>query len=322
MLSRRQMLLTTGAGLAMPAFAYADEDRSLPKKGKRAWAAQVPTIHLGMLGGENDADRLARYGAYSKLIEETFDVPVKLVLAADYAGVIQAFAAKQVEASFMSPAAYAQAWLDSNGNVRPLFTSQEKDGANYYVAVLYVRADSGITSLEQLKGKSLAWADPNSASGYLIPRSEFRAAGIDPEPGKFFGRTGFAGGHEQGVIAVLNKQYDAGVTWTSGVGDPAEGYTRGNLRMMAEKKLLKMSDLRMIWKSRPILNGPYVVRADTPAEFQSDMYQLHRAIAKNLPEMFHSVDLGSSIDWVPVKHEDYSVFIDLVQAEAAQRRKR
>ena len=106
------------------------------------------------------------------------------------------------------------------------------------------------------------------------------------------------------------------------MGDPAEGYTRGNLRMMAEKKLLKMSDLRMIWKSRPILNGPYVVRADTPAEFQSDMYQLHRAIAKNLPEMFHSVDLGSSIDWVPVKHEDYSVFIDLVQAEAAQRRKR
>ena len=77
-------------------------------------------------------------------------------------------------------------------------------------------------------------ADPNSASGYLIPRAEFRAQGIDPESGKYFGRTGFAGGHEQTVVAVLNHQYDGGVTWTSGVGDPAVGYSRGALRMMVE----------------------------------------------------------------------------------------
>ena len=58
------------------------------------------------------------------------------------------------------------------------------------------------------------------------------------------GRTGFAGGHEQAVIAVLNRQYDAGVAWTSGIGDPAEGYSRGALRMMVEKKMLDMKDLR------------------------------------------------------------------------------
>jgi phosphonate transport system substrate-binding protein len=321
MINRRQ-LLAASAALPFASTAMAQENRDMPKKGKRAWAAQVPTIRMGLLGGENDADRLARYTPYQKLMEEAFEVPVKLVMAADYAGVIQAFAAKQVEASYMSPAAYAQAWLESNGNVQPLFTSQEADGGISYVAVLYVRADSGITSLAQMKGKSLAWADPNSASGYLIPRSEFRAAGIDPEPGKYFSRTGFAGGHEQAVIAVLNKQYDAGVTWTSGLGDPAVGYTRGNLRMMSDKKLLNMADLRMIWTSRPILNGPFTVRSDTPAEFRADMYALHRAIAKHLPDMFKAVNLGSGVDWVPVKHEDYAVFIDLVKEEAAQRRKR
>ena len=142
----------------------------------------------------------------------------------------------------------------------PLVVTQEQDGSNSYVAVMYTRADSGITSLEDMKGHSLAWADPNSASGYLIPRAEFRAQGIDPESGRYFGRTGFAGGHEQAVVAVMNHQYDAGVTWTSGVGDAVQGYTRGALRMMVDKHMLDMKDLRIIWKSRPILNGPLTVR--------------------------------------------------------------
>ncbi|MCX7380966.1 MAG: phosphate/phosphite/phosphonate ABC transporter substrate-binding protein [Alphaproteobacteria bacterium] len=320
MLTRRH-LIATAAASSFATAAMAQDTRELPKPGKRAWAAKVPVVRIGLLGGENDADRLQRVDGYKKLIEKTFDIPTKLLMASDYAGVIQAFAAGQVDLSYMSPASYAAAWIESKGNIVPLTTSQEKDGGISYVAVAYVRADSGITSIEQLKGKSLAWADPNSASGYLIPRSEFRGMGIDPESGKYFGRTGFGGGHEQAVVAVLNKQYDAGVTWASGLGEVSEGYTRGALRAMVEKKLLDMKDLRIIWKSRPIVNGPLAIRGDTPPEFQADMLALHRAIPRTSPDIFHSMDMGSSIDWVPVKHADYQVFVDMLQAEAAQRRK-
>jgi phosphonate transport system substrate-binding protein len=319
MVHRRVLLAGAAALLATPALA---QDIAMPKPGRRAWAKDVPVIRIGLLGGENEADRLQRVAGYKKLLEDTFDVPVKTYAAADYAGVIQAFAASQVDLAYMSPAAYAASWVESKGNVIPLLTSQEADGSTSYVSVLYVRADSGITSIEQLKGKSLAWADPNSASGYLIPRSEFRVMGIDPEPGKFFGRTGFAGGHEQGVVAVMNKQYDAGVTWSSGLGDINQGYTRGMLRIMVEKKLLDMKDMRIIWKSRPIENGPLTVRADTPQSFRDDMLAWHRAIPVAYPEIFHSMDMGSGKDWVPVKHEDYAVFVDLLKAEAGERRKR
>lgn len=320
----RRALLAAAAFLpfAAPVAAWAEDDRPMPTPGRRAWADKVPVIRLGLLGGENDTDRLARYGGYQKLLEETFKVPVKLILAADYAGVIQGFAAGQLEASYMSPAAYAGAWMESKGNVVPILTTQEKDGSKSYVAVMYTRADSGITSLADMKGRSLAWADPNSASGYLIPRAEFRAAGIDPEPGRYFGRTGFAGGHEQAVVAVLGKQYDAGVTWTSGIGDESQGYTRGTLRIMSDKHLLDMKDLRIIWKSRPILNGPFVLRADTPPAFQADMLALHRAIPKHYPDIYHAVDMGTGMDWVPVTHADYQVFVDIRKAEAAARRAR
>ena len=321
MLTRRHLIVTAAAATAA-SVAQAQDTRELPKQGKRAWAAQVPVVRIGLLGGENDADRLQRVDGYKKLIERTFDIPTKLLVASDYAGVIQAFAAGQIDLCYMSPASYAAAWIESKGNVVPLTTSKETDGGISYVAVAYVRADSGITTLEQLKGKSLAWADPNSASGYLIPRSEFRAMGIDPEPGKYFSRTGFGGGHEQAVVAVLNKQYDAGVTWASGLGDVNEGYTRGALRTMVEKKLLNMRDLRIVWKSRPIVNGPLTVRGDTPAEFKADMLALHRAIPKTNPDIFHAMDMGSSIDWVPITHADYIPFVEMLQAEADARRKR
>jgi len=314
MFRRRSLVLCFAA---LP-FAARAQDMLAP--GKRAWAAQVPEIHIGLLGGENDADRLARYDGYRKLLEETFQVPAKMLMAADYAGVIQAFAAGQIEVAYMSPAAYAAAWIQSNGDVEPLLTTEEKDGTTSYVSAMYVRADSGITSLADMKGHSLAWADPNSASGYLIPRAEFRAQKLDPET--YFSRTGFAGGHEQAVIAVLNHQYDAGVTWTSGIGDVNEGYTRGALRSMVEKKMLDMKDLRIIWTSRPIENGPLAVRKSTPEAFRADMLAFHLALPKAHPDIYHAVDMGNGQAWVRVHQADYEVFIEMLKQEAAERRKR
>ena len=319
MLTRRHSLALAASLAVLPSAARAQD---MPAKGRRAWAAQVPVIRIGMLGGENDADRLARFGGYQKILEETFGVPVKLLMAADYAGVIQAFAAKQVDAAYMSPAAYAAAWVESQGNVYPILTTLERDGTNSYVALMYVRADSGITNLEQMKGKSVGWSDPNSASGFLIPRAEFRAAGIDPESNKYFGRTGFAGGHEQAVVAVMGRQYDAGVAWSSGQGDEAVGFSRGVLTTMVQKKMIEMKDLKIIWRSRPILNGPFTIRKDTPPDFQADMLALHTAIPIHHRDIYQALDMGSGAGWTPVKHDDYQVFIDILKAEAEARRRR
>jgi phosphonate transport system substrate-binding protein len=318
MISRRAAL----AAATLAPFAARAQAPEMPAPGRRAWAAQVPQIRIGVLGGENEADRLGRFEPYRKLVEDTFAVPTRVLQAADYAGVQQAFGARQLEFANMSPAAYAGVWMDTNGGVEPILVTQEADGSTAYVAVMYVRADSGITDIAGLRGKAMAWADPNSASGYLIPRAELRAAGLDPEPGRFFARTGFAGGHEQAVIAVLQRQYDAGVTWTSGIGDQAQGYTRGNLRAMVDKKLLNMSDLRIIWRSRPIQNGPVVVRADLPAAFKEDIIAFHLALPKAHPEVHRAVERGSAIGWVRTRHEDYAVFVDMRRAEAAARRAR
>jgi phosphonate transport system substrate-binding protein len=249
-------------------------------------------------------------------------VPVRLFQAADHAGVGQAFAARQIELAFMSPAAYAGVWMDMQGGIEPILVTQEADGSTSYIAVMYGRADSFITDIAGLRGKAMAWADPNSASGYLIPRAELRAAGINPEPSRYFARTGFAGGHDQAVISVLQKQFDAGVTWVSGVGDAALGFSRGNLRSMVRKGMLDMKELRIIWRSRPIQNGPMALRNDLPAAFRQDMIDFHLAQPRAHPEIHRAVERGSAVGWLPTRHEDYAVFVDMRRAEAAARRAR
>ena len=318
MITRRQLGLAASATL-LAGHARADAP-PFPAAGPRDWAKEIPTLRVGVLGGENEADRLGRFGPYAKLLEETFKVPVKLYQAADYAGVIQAFGAKQIDISGMSPATYAAAWIESKGNVEPLCVTQEVDGSTSYVSVMVVRTDSGITNLEQMKGKALAYADPNSASGYLIPSFELKQGGIDMEPGKYFSRTGFAGGHEQAVVAVLQKQYDASCTWTSGIGDPATGYTRGNLHEMYAKKMIQPGELKIIWRSRPILNGPMTARSDTPVSFRNDIRDFHLALYKTHPDIYAAIERGGGIGYAPVKAEDYQLFIDITLANKAGRR--
>ncbi len=332
MITRRSLAGLAAGAMLTPGLAAAqaqpvmrrtlDAGTTFPAAGKRPWAEQVPQLRVGLLGGENESDRLGRFGAYRDLLEATFGVPTRLFPATDYAGVLQAFSAGQIEVASLGASGYAGAWLDTNGGVEPLVVPEEADGSISYVSVLVVRADSGITGLEQMRGKSLAWADPNSTSGYLIPRFALRRAGIGVENGQYFSRTGFAGGHEQGVVAVLQKQYDGAVTWASGQGEVSQGYSRGNLRAMVDKGMLNMADLRIIWTSDPIPNGPLTARSALPAAFKEDMKLFHLALPKSHPDIYSQVERGAGTGYREVTHQTFDIIVELRREEAAARRRR
>ncbi len=299
-----------------------DADVAMPSAGRKAWAAQVPQIRIGLLGGENEADRMGRFGAYQNLLQETFQVPVRLFAASDYAGVLQAFSAGQIEFSSMGPSVYAGTWIDTNGGVEPLLVAEERDGSISYIAVMVTRADSGITNLEQMRGRSLAWADANSTSGYLVPRFALRRQGIGVESGQYFSRTGFGGGHEQAVVAVLQRQFDAAATWASGQGDINEGFSRGNLRAMVDKGMLNMRDLRIIWQSEPIINGPLTMRTNLPRAFRDDIVNFHLALPKTHPTIYQQIERGGGTGYREVTHAQFQFLVDMRREEAAERRRR
>jgi phosphonate transport system substrate-binding protein len=278
------------------------------------WKQQVKELRIGLLGGENTSTHLARYDGFQHLLQEKFGIPITLYPAADYAGVMQAMAAGQLDLAEFGPSAFAGAWLDCKC-LDPIVVPQEKDGSIFYVSVMITRKDSGITSLEQMRGHSLAWADPNSTSGYLIPSASLKAAGIDLTDGAYFSHTGFAGGHEQGIIAVLHKQYDACVTWTSGQGDIDEGYSRGALRGMVDHGMLKMSEVAIIWKSGKIPNGPWAMRSALPAGLKSTFTELMLDLPKSHKDIYAQVEQGSGVGYQLATLDLYQDIIALREAE-------
>ena len=279
-----------------------------------ARAEVLKEFRVGILGGENTQDRLTRHDEFQKLLEAHMKMPVKLFPAADYAGVMQGIAAGQLEAAEFGASSFAGAWLDCKC-IEPVVVPQEADGSTYYYSVMVVRADSGIKTLTEMKGHSLAFADPNSTSGYLIPSATLKTKGVNLTDGAYFSKTGFSGGHEQGVVAVLNKQYDAAVTWTSSQGEMSEGYTRGNLRSMVDRKMLKMTDINIIWQSGKIPNGPWAVRTALPAELKKSFETFLLDLPKSHRKVYDDVEKGAGVGYVPATMELYQDIIDLRLAE-------
>jgi phosphonate transport system substrate-binding protein len=230
---------------------------------------------------------------------------------------MQGLLAGQLEFAGLGAAGYAGIYLQDPEAVQPLYTAMQLDGSLGYYAVMYVRADSDIMSFEDMEGRSLAYADPNSTSGYLVPRAELLGQGINPET--YFSSTGFGGGHEQAVVAVLQGQYDAGVTWTSGVGDINQGYSRGNLRSMVDKDMLDMSEIRIIWQSNLITNGPRVVRTDLPQELKDLVMGAMFRLQVEDNECYTAINDGESLGYWPIHHEFYEPIINMRRQLTATR---
>jgi phosphonate transport system substrate-binding protein len=86
----------------------------------------------------------------------------------------------------------------------------ERLGAIGYQGQFVVRADSGIASLADIRGRSMCWVDTNSASGYILPRITLMANGIDPDVD--LGGAIQVYSHSNVILYVYNRICDVGTT--------------------------------------------------------------------------------------------------------------
>ncbi|MBJ65374.1 MAG: phosphonate ABC transporter substrate-binding protein [Rhodobiaceae bacterium] len=297
MLLRSLLLLLLCINVFYPSSAFSE------------WRQEVKEFKIGLSGGENEADRLKNYECYRAYLEEKLNIPVKFYPASDVAGIIHGLLGKTIDYASVGPSAYAAIYIDDPDSIEPVVTVRESDGSDGYKSAIYVRSDSNIYSLADLEGRSMGWSDPNTTSGYLVPSFELYQRGLNPS--EFFSRTGFAGGHEQAVISVLNGQYDAGATWVSGQGPVEEGYSRGMLRNMIKKGLLDMSKLRVIWLSDLIMNGPHIIRKDLPEDFKEKITKLNLALVEEDNQCFKEITMGESQGFIRVSHENYENVVEM-----------
>jgi phosphonate transport system substrate-binding protein len=266
-------------------------------------AQDITEFNIGILGGENAQDRLTNQECFRAKIEEALGVPVKLFAPADYDGVIQGLLGGTIDYAWLGASAYAKVYMTDPAAVELKLTKQNVDGSTGYYSIGFARADSGITSIEDAKGKIFAFADPNSTSGYLVPGAELMATYGNLE--EYFAEVKMSGGHEQSIVGVHNGDFDAGVSWADGLGNWEDGYNSGAFRRAADAGLVEMSNLVEIWRSKMIPEGPLVIRSALPQDVKDKVTTLTADLWETDPECAYNVAAGDAKDFVPVEHSEY-----------------
>ncbi|HAR50708.1 MULTISPECIES: phosphonate ABC transporter substrate-binding protein [Roseovarius] len=276
-----------------------------------AAAEEIKEFRIGILGGENAQDRMNSNECLREKTQDLLGVEAKLFAPADYNGVIQGLLGGTIDMAWLGASAYAKVYLSDPEAVEPILVKVNNDGGYGYYSVGFARKDAGIASLDDMKGKVFGFGDPNSTSGFLIPSIEIpEATGSTMTSGDYFGEVKFTGGHEQTIVAVNNGDVDAGVTWADGLGEWEDGYNSGALRKAVDAGLVDMNDLVEIWKSKPIPEGPVVLRSELPSDVKVKMTALMASLKSLDEDCAYGVLQGEAKGFMPITHDAYNAIIE------------
>jgi phosphonate transport system substrate-binding protein len=180
--------------------------------GLAACAREEPSLTL-VFTPSRDPTALKEAGdAFARTLTQVSGVPVRALVASDYAGVIEALRSRRVDLAFVHPVGYVLANREAGCQI---LVRDVWQGKTAYTARFYVRKDRGIQRVEDLRGRTVAFVDPASSSGYIYPMVLLMKQGLvrDRDPKSFFKEALFAGTHEAALQAVLHGRVDAAASF-------------------------------------------------------------------------------------------------------------
>jgi len=176
--------------------------------GKPKLGTKDNPIIMSFVPSGNTQEIIASGDTLAKMISDKTGLTIKANVGTDFAAVREAMGAGKAHIGWLNTFNYVLAHEKYGVDVALVTV---RFGSTSYKGQILVRADSGIKSLQDLKGKVMCWVDPNSTSGYIVPRIMLKANGIDPD--KDFAKTIEAGSHNNVVTQVYNGDCDAGATY-------------------------------------------------------------------------------------------------------------
>lgn len=155
------------------------------------------------------------YEPFAAYMTRALGIRIDVVITQSYEEVGELLERGEIDLAGFSPFAYLLARTRLPA-MQPV-VSHLSEGSATSAVYVFVDARSDVRSVDELQGKSFAFVDPASTSGYLYPMKHFLDRGIDPKI--FFSRTAFLGNHDEVLKAVLDGRFDAGATYSGALAD-------------------------------------------------------------------------------------------------------
>ncbi|AAZ98253.1 Phosphonate-binding periplasmic protein [Thiobacillus denitrificans ATCC 25259] len=260
-----------------------------------AASAQARDIVMGLIPAENNEEMVQKFEPMRAHLEKKLGQKVKVYTATDYAGVIEGMKKKRVDVAWFGPLSYYLAEQEAGAEA---FAVGIREGGttHTYKSLFVAPCDAGVKSIKDLKGKSVAFVDPASTSGGLMPTYMVKKeTGMMPQ--QFFGKFTYSGSHDAAELAVKNKTVDA-------AADNDITYEK-----MLAKGLITKETNCVVKESDPLPGSPLVYRKDLPAATKKKI----RDAILNAHKEIKVSGYGNLSHYVAVAPKDYQMIRDMVK---------
>lgn len=195
--------------------------------------ATVP-LRLGLPPGEASPEFQERFAPVEQLIEGATGRAVEVTTTSDYLAIVEAMRSGLIDLAVFSP--FPTPIAEQVAKVEPLVAGNTE----VYSSMIVCRTDRGITDLDDVRGRTVAFVDPGSTSGNYIPKLLLKRAGIDPDEDV---EGTYAGGHDVALLAAAQGSVDCAANaaqlyeraLAEGAVDPAA------LRVVAQSESIPIS---------------------------------------------------------------------------------
>ncbi|WP_374074974.1 phosphate/phosphite/phosphonate ABC transporter substrate-binding protein [Bdellovibrio bacteriovorus] len=196
----------------------------------------------------------------AKILEEYLEknTPYKfeITIPQSFVAVVEAFGTKRADVAAINTYGYYLAHKQYGAEAR---LTVIRYGLATYQSQFLAHADGKIKSLKDLAGKKIAFVDPASTSGYLLPLKTLKDRKIEPKD------IVFAMKHDSVVTMIYQRQVDAGATYYS---PPQNGHIEDARRLVKTQYPDVEQKVKIIELSEPIPNDPIAFRKDMPEEMK------------------------------------------------------
>lgn len=262
---------------------------------------EVDKLTIVQMPDENNPDAGTKSKDFCKDMENELGIAVEEMEGAEYSVGIEAMKAGKLDVLLVSPMSYYQA--KKVAGAEPLVTTTSMGAEPYRTVFIVNKDDKETQSLRDLKGKTFAFVDPASSSGYMFPKSKLvNELALDPDqlenPDYFFKTVAYSGKHDSSIMGVIKGDYEAAAV--AGQIIP----------QLAEAGVIKEDDVRIIGETDVIPNACFVIRADLPQETKDKIKDFY--LSYDNEEYFETMYGSKDVRFVEAKDEDYDVVKEMV----------
>ena len=256
--------------------------------------SSTKALRVGFVPAEDAQQVMQNAQPLVDILRKELGMEIEPFVATDYTGIVEALRVHKLDVAFLAPASYVLA--KNEANIKVILKSERK-GIPFYYAAIITRADSGIKTLDDLRGKTFAFGDTLSTTGHVFPRKMLKERGIDPT--RDLKQILYSGGHDATVLAVLNGKVDAGATYANS----PDGHDTAWMRYLKDPADVKR--IRAIAFSEPIPADNLVVSGALDPQIVKRLEDIFIELSRDAKGKTMLRDIYQIDGFVPATDQDY-----------------